>query len=95
MRKRYGITSEIPYLPIRSLGQLQHLDIAMDNPYPPMTPEQIGNSNASYLIAPDAIKRDNGMPDGLNCSLDHSYIGNHLLFDDWFVSSINTNTDTL
>ena len=88
------VIAEIPTKPLQSLLELQHFDHAFYNPSPPYLANPIGNSNASYLIAPDAIQVDNGLPDSQQTYYDHSYIANHLLFDDWFVSSLASSSDT-
>ena len=83
------IISEIPSRAIHSLGDLQHFDIAYSNPLPPYPSNPIGNSSASYLIEPDSIAV--GGNTGANTfSFDHSYLANHLLYDDWFVSSLTS-----
>ena len=82
------VTSEIPVRPMSSLGELQHFDINYYNPLPPYTSNAIGNSRATFAIKPDQVFIDDGTPQGRRSSFDHSYVANHLFFDDWFVSSI-------
>ena len=84
--------AEIPTRPLRSLGELLHFDINYYNPHPPYTAHPIGNSLASYLIAPDRVATSGVLSESTATSLDHSYISNHLLYDDWFVSSIAPET---
>jgi hypothetical protein len=84
--------AEIPTRPLRSIGELQHFDINYYNPRPPYTANPIGNSLASYLIAPDDVAISAMGSESTATSLDHSYIANHLLYDDWFVSSIAPET---
>jgi hypothetical protein len=84
--------AEIPTRPLRSLGELQHFDINYYNPRPPYTANPIGNSLASYLIAPADVATSGMVSEPTATSLDHSYIANHLLYDDWFVSSIAPET---
>jgi hypothetical protein len=87
------ITNEIPTRPLRSLGELQHFDIGYYNPVAPYVANAIGNSNATHLIAPDRVNLDDGTSESLKASYDHSYVANHLFFDDWFVSSIAPETN--
>lgn len=83
------VVSELPTRPLISLGQLQHFDHAYCNRIPPHFLNPIGNSHASSQIMPNAVFiNDSGVSDSEIFVYDHSYVGNHLLFDDWFVSSI-------
>lgn len=84
--------AEIPTRPLRSLGELQHFDINYNNPRPPYIANPIGNSLASYLIAPQSVSANESVEVSARMALDHSYISNHLLYDDWFVSSIAPET---
>jgi hypothetical protein len=79
---------EIPTRPLRSMGELQHFDVNYYSPLPPFIANPIGNSHASYLIEPDAVRIAGSEADDVRATHDHSYVANHLLFDDWFVSSI-------
>jgi hypothetical protein len=89
------VVYEIPIQPLRSLGELQHFDINYYNPLPPYTANPIGNSHASSLIAPNALWMTAEIANESNrASYDHSYVANHLLFDDWFVSSIAPEVQT-
>ncbi|MGZ0708857.1 hypothetical protein ACWPKO_11030 [Coraliomargarita sp. W4R53] len=83
------VVYEIPTRPLRSLGELQHFDVNYYNPLPPYTANPIGNSHASHLIAANELWMSGGSSsEASRVSYDHSYVANHLLFDDWFVSSI-------
>ena len=91
------IMSHIPTRPLQSLAELQHLDIRQRNPVAPYALNLIGNSHAQPLIAANATNlasSDNKstIPIGDKLQNDDSYIANHLLFDDWFVSSIAPDT---
>jgi len=87
------VVAELPTRPLRSMGELQHFDINYNNPRPPYIANPIGNSLASHLIAPDSVSVDESVALSSRVSLDHSYISNHLLYDDWFVSSIAPKTE--
>ncbi|MFT4176920.1 MAG: hypothetical protein QM627_09715 [Luteolibacter sp.] len=81
------IAAELPVQPLSSLAQLQGWDMRFGNPVPPFSYNVIGNSDASPLIPPASV-----VPSGVNSNNlqhDDSYCANHLLFDDWFFSSIN------
>ncbi|MGE9269968.1 MAG: hypothetical protein ACQKBU_04130 [Verrucomicrobiales bacterium] len=86
-------THEIPVRPLISLGDLQHFDIAFNNSVAPRISNPIGNSHASALIAPQSVHYTDDSPASDIMGLDHSYLSNHLFFDDWFVSSIAPETD--
>ncbi|MGJ8677151.1 MAG: hypothetical protein ACSHX0_06520 [Akkermansiaceae bacterium] len=87
------IVTEIPTQPLKSLGELLNFDINYYNPMAPFMANPIGNSNASFLIEPDEVFINDGFSESTRCAYDHSYISNHLLFDDWFVSSIAPETN--
>lgn len=82
------VMAELPTRPLQSLPELQHFDARNNNPLPPFHFNLIGNSSACPIPAPDELyvkilsTKNNGL------SNDDSYLLNHLLFDDWFVSSI-------
>jgi hypothetical protein len=82
------VIAETPTRPLQSLGELQHWDVRYENPIPPFAFNIIGNSDASPLLPPNAVV--NSADAGLNVNLQHddSYCANHLIFDDWFFSSI-------
>ncbi|MBC7980188.1 MAG: hypothetical protein H7Y36_06465, partial [Armatimonadetes bacterium] len=83
------VIDELPTRPIQSLGELQNWDLRYENPVPPFAFNLIGNSDATPLIASDIVIGD--YSDGVNLQHDDSYCANHLLFDDWFCSSIAPN----
>jgi hypothetical protein len=87
------VVAELPTRPLRSMGELQHYDINYNNPRPPYIANPIGNSLASHLISPDTVSVNPSVAVSARVSLDHSYISNHLLYDDWFVSSIAPETE--
>ena len=72
---------ELPTRPLQSLPELQHLDARSNNEQPPFQLNIIGNGSAQPLFPPDQIST------GAK-SNDDTYLLNHLLFDDWFCSSI-------
>ncbi|MGJ8644290.1 MAG: hypothetical protein ACSHX9_12850 [Luteolibacter sp.] len=76
------VIAELPTQPLLSLGELQHFDISYSNHTPPRVANAIGNSHASPHIGSGQVIGTS------NSSIDHSYASNHVLFDDWFVSSI-------
>ncbi len=82
------VIAELPSRPLASLGELVHWDFRYENPIPPYAFNLIGNSDASPLLPANAVV--NSADDGKNDNLQHddSYCANHLLFDDWFLSSI-------
>jgi type II secretory pathway pseudopilin PulG len=84
------IMDEIPLRPMASLVELEGWNPRGNNPYPPFQMNLIGNSDATPLIPKDKIVPPTLSPNGvdLNLSHDDAYCANHLLFDDWFVSSI-------
>ncbi len=82
------VIAEIPTRPLQSLCELQNWDLRYENPIPPFAFNLIGNSDATPLLPSNAVV--NGADAGLPTNLQHddSYCANHLLFDDWFFSSI-------
>ena len=80
------VIAELPTRPLQSLAELQHFDARNNNPIPPFHFNLIGNGSAHPLFAPDQVSIKTAYNDGM-CN-DDSYILNHLLFDDWFFSSI-------
>lgn len=82
------VIAEIPTRPLQSLAELQHWDLRYENPIPPFAFNLIGNSDASPLLPSDAVvnRGDAGLP--VNLQHDDSFCSNHLLFDDWILSSI-------
>ncbi len=82
------VVAEIPTRPLQSLAELTHWDARSGNPIPPFAFNIIANSDASPLLPANAVVNSNvsGLP--TNYQHDDSYCLNHLLFDDWFVSSL-------
>jgi hypothetical protein len=80
------VIAEIPTRPLQSIAELQHWDLRYENPIPPYALNLIGNSNATPLIAADSVVGQ--YTDSVNLQHDDSYCANHILFDDWFFSSI-------
>jgi hypothetical protein len=94
-----AVVSELPVKPVQSLPELQSCDIRATNPVPPFHANLIGNGDASPVLPPDdavgrwievgsgvAQPRDMLPPSWMQ--YDDSYCLNHVLFDDWFVSSL-------
>ena len=79
--------SEIPIRPIQSMAQLQHFDVRNNNLTPPFQYNIIGNSSASPIFAADQLYVSTKFNDGY-CN-DDPYVINHILFDDWFLSSLS------
>ena len=90
------VIGELPTKPIQSLAELQNWDLRYENPVPPYAFNLIGNSDASPLLPADAVFNSGNSPKG-NQDLQHddAYCANHILFDDWFVSSIAPNSQNL
>ena len=80
--------AELPTQPLLSLGQLQHFDSSWNNNKAPRTANAIGNSHASPFIARNEILINQGEGAGRIEAHDHSYVNNHIFFDDWFFSTI-------
>ncbi len=80
--------ADIPVRPLQSLGELEGWDMRYENPIPPFSYNLIGNSDATPLIPAGAVIPANGAPIDINLQHDDSYCANHILFDDWFFSSI-------
>ena len=95
VRKAEGVsrivTAELPTRPLVSLADLTHMQIRGLNPTPPYTGNVVANSDASPLIPKDSVVNSAGNPRAnsrSNEQQDDSYCANHVLFDDWFFSSI-------
>jgi hypothetical protein len=90
------IMAEMPLRPISSIGDLQNWNMRGGNPLPPYQYYIIGNSDATALITQDSVLpatlqvKDGGatVSDSENLQHDDAFCANHLLFDDWFFSSI-------
>ncbi|MCX6876050.1 MAG: hypothetical protein NTW21_19920 [Verrucomicrobia bacterium] len=82
------VIDELPSRPLISLAELVNWDLRYENPVPPFAFNLIGNSDASPLLPANAVVNtaDAGLRE--NLQYDDSYCANHLLFDDWFCSSI-------
>ncbi len=90
------VLSELPTRPIQSIAELTHWDQRRDNPKPPFSYNSIANSDASPLFARDAVWNPaNSSKGNKDFQHDDSYCLNHLLFDDWFASSLAPNSPTL
>lgn len=80
--------AEIPVRPLQSICELQGWDLRYENPIPPYAFNLIGNSDATPLIPANAVVDSAFASLAENLQFDDSYCANHLLFDDWFFSSI-------
>lgn len=91
------ILAEIPLRPMASLIELQGWNPRGNNPYPPFQMNLIGNSDATPLIPSNNVVPTELEPSGDEFNLQHddAYSANHLLFDDWFLSSIAAQPDVL
>ena len=93
-----AVVAELTVRPLQSLAGLQNCDIRATNPAPPFHFGLIGNSDASPILpSNDVVGRwidQTGtlrVRDEIPASFlqyDDSYCLNHVLFDDWFVSSL-------
>jgi hypothetical protein len=75
------VLNEIPRRALVSLAELQNWDMRSLNGLPPFQLNIIANSDASPLFNRKDVHTD-------TLQHDDSYCANHLLFDDWFFSSI-------
>jgi hypothetical protein len=85
------IIAELPTQPIQSLAELQNWNLRYENPSPPYCFNIVGNSDATPLIPANKVFNlpPNKLPiPGQELQYDDFYCANHVLFDDWFVSSI-------
>lgn len=84
------VIDELPGRPLHSLGELQNWDARYENPVPPYAFNLVGNSDATPLIGQKGVVNaaEVAAKGGQNLQNDDSYCLNHLLFDDWFFSSI-------
>lgn len=91
------IIDELPTQPIQSLAELQNWNLRSDNPIPPFCFNIVGNSDATPLIPANTVFNypPTRPPAGQELQYDDFYCANHLLFDDWFVSSIAPKTANL
>jgi hypothetical protein len=87
------ITHDLPLRPIASLMELQGWNPKGRNPMPPFASHLVGNSDANPMIPANNIVPSVMSPNNLSQNLIHddAYCANHLLFDDFFFSSIAPN----
>ena len=86
-----SIIAELPTQPIQSLAEFQNWNLRYENPTPPFCLNIVGNSDATPLIPANKVFNlpPNKLPTpGQELQYDDFYCANHVLFDDWFVSSI-------
>lgn len=90
------IIAELPVCPLQSLPELQHWDLRYENPVAPFSFNIIGNSDASPILPADAVFNSSNQSKGAqDLQNDDSYCANHVLFDDWFFSSLAPQSDQL
>lgn len=82
------ILTELPTKPMNSLLELQHWNLQGGKVLPPYQYYIIGNSNAHPMLPKDDVVADRTATASTNQVHDDSYCANHLLFDDWFFSTI-------
>ena len=82
------MVAELPSRPLLSLGELVNWDLRFDNPCPPFAFNLVGNSDATPLVSANAVVNSSEASMADNLRVDDCYCANHLLFDDWFLSSI-------
>ena len=82
------VVAEIPTRPLQSLAELTHWEVRYENPVPPFSFNIVANSDASPLLPSNAVVNSNVADLPVNYQHDDSYCANHLLFDDWFFSSL-------
>ncbi|MEJ6701608.1 MAG: hypothetical protein QNL01_11670, partial [Akkermansiaceae bacterium] len=95
VRKAEGLArivcSELPTRPLSSLADLTHMQVRGLNPTPPYAFNVVANSDATPLIPKNSVVDSSGnwrAGSRINEQQDDSYCANHILFDDWFFSSI-------
>ncbi len=84
------VIAELPLRPLSSLAELQNWDARYENPVPPYCFNLVGNSDATPLIPANKVfnSSEASTKGAENMQHDDSYCLNHILFDDWFFSSI-------
>lgn len=84
------VIAELPGRPLHSLAELQNWDARYENPIPPYSFNLVGNSDASPLLPANGVVNSSELSGkgAENLQNDDSYCLNHVLFDDWFFSSI-------
>lgn len=93
-----AVIAELPVRPLVSLLELQSCDLRFTNPVPPYMTNLVGNSDASPVLPPDdvvgpwitqdGVRQPRDMIPAAHMQYDDSYCLNHVLLDDWFVSSL-------
>jgi hypothetical protein len=89
-----AVIADLPARPLASLGELVGWDMRFENPVPPFAFNLVGNSDASPLLSSNAVVNSSETSMSDNLRHDDSYCANHLLFDDWFFSSITDDPAT-
>ena len=79
------ILVDIPTRPLRTIGDLEHLNVNAPDFGGIYPLNAFGNSTANPFIEPSEIRISSG---GNEIGHDHSYAFNHVMLDDWFVSSV-------
>ncbi len=81
---------DIPLRPMASILELQSWNPRGQNPYPPFQMNLIGNADATPFIPMNQTVPSVLSPSSEQHNLQHddAYCANHLLMDDWFLSSI-------
>ncbi len=82
------VITEMPTRPIISIGELVNWDLRYENSVPPFAINLIGNSDATPVLPSNSVVNAADANFDQNLQHDDSYCANHLLFDDWFASSI-------
>ena len=82
------VAAEIPTRPLQSLAELTHWDSRYENAIPPFAYNIAANSDATPLLPANAVVNSNVASLPANLQHDDSYCMNHVLFDDWFISSL-------
>jgi len=82
------VVAEIPTRPLQSLAELTHWDSRYENAIPPFAYNITANSDATPLLPANAVVNGNVANLPANLQHDDSYCMNHVLFDDWFISSL-------
>jgi hypothetical protein len=76
---------EIPQIPLQSLAQFRHANLASSGFHPHVT-YTVGESLASPLIGTDTVKRV--WPSDNSVMLDHTWLANKALWDRYFLSTL-------
>ena len=94
VRKADGVSrivaADLPLRPLASIAELTHMQIRALNPTPPYSGNVVANSDASPLIPRNSVVNpaNTRANSRANEQQDDSYCANHVLFDDWFFSTI-------